>query len=611
MRTRGPPAPKPCLARGTHLDGGSYWRVSTNINETWPACSPLGDLACTYYFGRQCAQATFVREAALHAAAASKVRPLSLDLALRYVTWTVYLTVFLLTLRRALRTPTPGHRDIAVFFGASAVLIGFVSLANLLGSASPRSLGIATAVAALALPYLLLRVVAGFAQTPSWVLRGSEAGLVLVIVVAALSPDPAPPPVALLLVLYFVAVAIYDSVTLVQSAAGSQGVTRRRMQAAALGSAGLALAVVFSTVAAIDPSNAEPWTIVGRVMALTSACGYYVGFAPPGWLRRAWQAPALQTFLDEVTRLPYLADLEAVLTELEAHASAIIGAPSAAIGLWQEQDRVLRFWRGLGPRLPAVTYPSDLTARGFSPHDQVIDIQPERLLSGRAFLDQRPVFSADVRREDANNAHLYELWNVRAVLAAPITVGEQRLGVLAIWSPRAPVFAESDMELVRLLARQAAAVLGARFLLEQLSHARAREEADRLKDEFLASISHDLKNPLTAVVAIAQLLDRRLDRGATIEPERLRANLGSIKNSATQMTNLVNELLDYARLQLDRPLDLNRQPIDLVELVRSVVASHQAVSDRHQITVNAIEASLVGVWDRDRLERVLQNLVTN
>jgi signal transduction histidine kinase len=319
----------------------------------------------------------------------------------------------------------------------------------------------------------------------------------------------------------------------------------------------------------------------------------------------------LQTFLDEVTRLPYLADLTAVLTELEVHASAIIGAPSAAIGLWQEEDRVLRFWRGLGPRPPAAPYPSDLNTHGFAPRGEVVDVPPERLLSGRAFLEQRPIFSPDVRRDDADNAELYGLWNVRAVLAAPITTGEQRLGVLAIWSPKAPVFAESDMELVRLLARQAGAVLGARFLLEQLSHARAREEADRLKDEFLASISHDLRNPLTAVAAIAQLLDRRLDRGATIEPERLRASLGSIKSSASQMTNLVDQLLDYARLQLDRPLDLNRQLTDLVELVQNVVASHETVSDRHQITLDVVEASLVGLWDRNRLERVLQNLVGN
>jgi K+-sensing histidine kinase KdpD len=187
---------------------------------------------------------------------------------------------------------------------------------------------------------------------------------------------------------------------------------------------------------------------------------------------------------------------------------------------------------------------------------------------------------------------------VRAVLAAPITAGGRRLGLLTVWSPRAPVFAESDLELVQLLARQAAAVLESRALLQAVAEARAREEADRLKDSFLASISHDLRNPLTAVGATAQLLRRRLDRAGTVDPDRLRASIASIETSAAQMAHLVDQLLDYARLQLDRPLDLNRQPTDLVELARRVVASHETTSERHQVRLEAAELSLVGSGTR-------------
>jgi signal transduction histidine kinase len=200
---------------------------------------------------------------------------------------------------------------------------------------------------------------------------------------------------------------------------------------------------------------------------------------------------------------------------------------------------------------------------------------------------------------------------VRAVLAAPITAGGRRLGLLTVWSPRAPVFAESDLELVQLLARQAAAVLESRALLQEVAEARAREEADRLKDSFLASISHDLRNPLSAVGATAQLVRRRLERVGSVDPERLRASMVSIETSAAQMAHLVDQLLDYARLQLDRPLELNRQPTDLVELAGRVVASHASASERHQVRLEASEPSLVGLWDQDRLERVLHNLLSN
>jgi hypothetical protein len=144
-------------------------------------------------------------------------------------------------------------------------------------------------------------------------------------------------------------------------------------------------------------------------------------------------------------------------------------------------------------------------------------VPPERLFSGRAFLEQRPYFSANVHRDDPENPSLYTGWGVHAVLAAPVTTSDRRLGLVTVWSPQAPVFAESDLELVQLLAHQAAAVLESRRLLQQVAEARARDETDRLKDSFLASISHDLRNPLTAVAATAQLLRRRLDREGLLQ----------------------------------------------------------------------------------------------
>ena len=67
---------------------------------------------------------------------------MTLDAALRYVTWAVYLGVFVLVLRRALRTPTPAHRDMTLFFGAAAILVIVVTVQTLLGVAMPRWLGV-------------------------------------------------------------------------------------------------------------------------------------------------------------------------------------------------------------------------------------------------------------------------------------------------------------------------------------------------------------------------------------------------------------------------------------------------------------------------------------
>jgi signal transduction histidine kinase len=64
-------------------------------------------------------------------------------------------------------------------------------------------------------------------------------------------------------------------------------------------------------------------------------------------------------------------------------------------------------------------------------------------------------------------------------------------------------------------------------------------------------------------------------------------------------------------LQLARPLELDREPTDLVELARRVVALHEGVSERHTLAFETTEPALVGRWDAARIERVLQNLLSN
>ncbi len=107
-------------------------------------------------------------------------------------------------------------------------------------------------------------------------------------------------PVVLLVVAYFALLATYDTVGFAREARSSSGVTRRRMQFVALGSLALAAAVLTSALATLDAARGEGWTVVGRLLALGSGVAYYLGFSPPIWLRRVWQAPALEALLAEI-----------------------------------------------------------------------------------------------------------------------------------------------------------------------------------------------------------------------------------------------------------------------------------------------------------------------
>jgi signal transduction histidine kinase len=160
------------------------------------------------------------------------------------------------------------------------------------------------------------------------------------------------------------------------------------------------------------------------------------------------------------------------------------------------------------------------------------------------------------------------------------------------------------------LARKAAAQ--AEVLAASLDAARRDLQAAlRARDEFLLSITHDLKTPLAAIKGLAQVLGRQLKRSSLPEAEKLADRLGLIDSTATKMAGMINALLDLARVQLGEPLDLDLRPTDLVALVRQLVAEQQQISGRHPFRIAITEPELTGLWDTDRLERALTNLLAN
>ncbi len=538
---------------------------------------------------------------------------MSLDLALQYLAWALYVAIFVLALARVLRTPTPAHWDIAAFFGTSAAVIVLSTVEGVLGGQAAAWLSDLTGALIMALPYLLLRLVATFTSVPRWLLPAAAAGLLLSTVALVLGPSDLPTPVVLLLVAYFVALTLFNTWAFAREAAHAAGVTQRRMQAVALGSGFLAGDILAAGLAAVFPASASAWLLLNGLCGLASGVAYYVGFTPPAWLRRSWQAPELHTFLARTARLPYLPDIRDVVAELKAHAAAAVGTPAAGLGLWLEDRGVLRF----APST-AEAHESLVRTLGSSPETKgvrftmdVFDLEPGHMIAGRAFAEQRTLLSTDVFRDDPDYAAFYQALGVHAALATPITSGSRRLGVLVVYAPRAPLFAESDLQLVQVLADQAATVLESRRLLEEAAAAHARAETNRLKDEFLASISHDLRNPLAAVRGMAQVLQRHLERHGAVDAERLGTALVHIDSSTMQMMRLIDQLLDYARWQMDRPLELQPRAMDLVALTRRVVDAHAAASERHRVVLQTDEADVTGVWDEERIERVIQNLLRN
>jgi PAS domain S-box-containing protein len=138
----------------------------------------------------------------------------------------------------------------------------------------------------------------------------------------------------------------------------------------------------------------------------------------------------------------------------------------------------------------------------------------------------------------------------------------------------------------------------------------AQRELERQREDFLASASHDLKGPLSAIAAQAQLIQYRVS-ASTPDGERISRGAARIEQAAARMARLINELMDVARLRMGRPLTLDRKPTELVEIVRRMVTETTSTARLHQVELRVEVEPLVGVWDGFRVERILSNLLGN
>ena len=136
------------------------------------------------------------------------------------------------------------------------------------------------------------------------------------------------------------------------------------------------------------------------------------------------------------------------------------------------------------------------------------------------------------------------------------------------------------------------------------------QEANRLKDRFISMASHELKTPITAISGQAQLSLRRLKRQRELpsELQEIRATLEKIENQTRRLNGLVEDLLVLSSIRSGK-LTLRLCDFDLVAVCRSVIEDQHLLTDR-TITIEA-PAKLIVHADRDRLEQVIINLVSN
>lgn len=167
--------------------------------------------------------------------------------------------------------------------------------------------------------------------------------------------------------------------------------------------------------------------------------------------------------------------------------------------------------------------------------------------------------------------------------------------------------------LIALLISQQEAARLRSWLAQQKEQMRAKslEEADRLKDQFLAIASHELKGPITMIRAQAQLSLRRVGKqaGGIPDEERLCASLESIEAQTDRLKTLVDDVLDLSNIRVGK-VALHLSLCDLRDICAEAVEEQRLLTGRSVILEQPPVAILISA-DKNRLHQVVTNLLTN
>jgi PAS domain S-box-containing protein len=186
----------------------------------------------------------------------------------------------------------------------------------------------------------------------------------------------------------------------------------------------------------------------------------------------------------------------------------------------------------------------------------------------------------------------------RSAIVVPLATREQRLGMLMIIASQGE-FEQAEHELAHELGRRIAS---------GIEHARLYAEAKRateMRDEVLAIVSHDLRNPLAAIAMSAEQLAR------TNDPERASKTVARIRRNTERMERLIDDLVDIARVDAGRfPIETERVAVS--SLVSEITASFEAIAAERSVRVETRGVPPADVrCDRRRILQVLSNLIGN
>jgi signal transduction histidine kinase len=206
---------------------------------------------------------------------------------------------------------------------------------------------------------------------------------------------------------------------------------------------------------------------------------------------------------------------------------------------------------------------------------------------------------------------IYRLDPVRALLLCPLEVQDEVVGILFFGSTREPIeISRADvLSVERYVTQVAAAIRNARLFEESRQARAAAEQANAAKSQFLATMNHELRTPMNAIIGYAEMLE---EEATDLGMERFVEDLRKIRSAGRHLLGLINGVLDLAKIESGR-MELDPEAVDVDELLGEVASAAEPLMRRNDNRFETVREGRLGgaTLDVTKVRQTLLNLLGN
>lgn len=471
---------------------------------------------------------------------------------LKWATTGVYLGAAVVALRIRGRTANQPATWLAAAFGS----LGVVLISGFFFPEPPYPGGWLWAAKALiavllVFPYLLLRF---SSSLDSQAVRGDRLALwgtaALVVWTVGIpqffAPAAARPwwshAYTLALVALWFGISVAAARRLWRSGRGQAPVVARRLRMMSAGSGLVAVAILGALFAPDGGQGPEGVAVATQILSGGSGLMFLLAFTAPRWLRAFWRRADEQATRDAAGTCIRAASVAELCDALLPHVRSVVGGTAAILA------------------------------------------GPDGRLLGRVGLDPAEAAGLCDTQGDEPDPSL-------------LSVSFPRGRLVIVLNQQAPFAGAEETSLVRSFAGFADAALERLSLLER---------TDRMRAEFIAMLSHDMRAPLTAARGMIETLASEWDK---LDDELRRELLTRASNNGIKLGAMIEQMLEHSQLEAGRVetmterINLGRVVADMVEHLGTLLDGHRVVTD--------VSPNLFAIADRQAVERILTNLIVN